>query len=253
MLQSARKLTHSTPWWSKHLATSSQDSQHRLTVPVRQFLHARRAVQATNSSAPRVVGAFVRIARRALTQARNATSLIWSSAMSGSASYIMFLCSSPKALMNKGCCASHRQMTGWSIVSSEDSRKRAGRRCDRWDRFIANYTNCVGMALKVTQISHLNIDENAINARQRADGAVTPHVLEFEEKLNNHNREGEGSEKSGSTASITIAQYLGTRVGPTLGWVTNVEITNEKPNTVEVCWPECCRSTNSSPEFLWSW
>ena len=56
MLQTARKLRHSKPRWSKHLATSSHEMQHCLTVVVRPCLYARRAVQATSNLAQRVVG-----------------------------------------------------------------------------------------------------------------------------------------------------------------------------------------------------
>ena len=37
---------------SKHLATGSEDSQHCLTVVVRPFLYARRAVQSTSNFSP---------------------------------------------------------------------------------------------------------------------------------------------------------------------------------------------------------
>ena len=93
------------------------------------------------------------------------------------------------------------------------------------------------MALKITQLSHREIDENAINAGQRVDGAVTPHVLTCEERLSNVNRAGEGGEEGGSADGITIAACLVTRVDPAFSWVTHVETTNRKPNTVGVCWP----------------
>ena len=51
----------------------SQDSQHSLTVAVKPFLYARRAVQATSNLAPKEVGVLVRMACRALAQARKPT------------------------------------------------------------------------------------------------------------------------------------------------------------------------------------
>ena len=44
-------------------------------------------------------------------------------------------------------------------------------------RLITNGPDRVGTALEITQLSHRKIDENAISARQRVDGAVTPIVL----------------------------------------------------------------------------
>ena len=44
-------------------------------------------------------------------------------------------------------------------------------------RLITNGPDRVGTALEITQLSHRKIDENASNARQRVDGAVTPIVL----------------------------------------------------------------------------
>ena len=64
---------------------------------------------------------------------------------------------------------------------------------------------------KITELGHREVEESTICARQRVDGAVTPHVLSCEDGLCNFNRAGD---------------------------------------TVGVCWPQCCRSTKSSPEFL---
>ena len=82
------------------------------------------------------------------------------------------------------------------------------------------------------------------------DGTVTPHVLAYEQRLSNFKRAGESGEEGGSAASIAIAESLVARVEPSLGCVAHVEITNKKRNTVGVCWPQCCRSTKSPPEFL---
>ena len=89
----ARKLTHSTKCGSKHLVTGFKASQHWLAVAVKPFLYARKAVQATNNLAPRVVGILVRIACQTLAHARKASSLNWSSAIKGSPSYNMLRCS----------------------------------------------------------------------------------------------------------------------------------------------------------------
>ena len=102
-------------------------------------------------------------------------------------------------------------------------------------RFIANGPNGMRMALEMTQLRRREIDESAINAGQRAYGAVTPHVLTCEEGLSNFNRAGERAKRASALA----------RVEPALGWVTHVDITNEKPNSVGVCRPQCCHSTKS--------
>ena len=72
-------------------------------------------------------------------------------------------------------------------------------------RLITNGPDRVGMALEITQLSHRKIDENAIDARQRVDGAVTPSVLTCKERLNICTREGEGGEEGGSAASVAIS------------------------------------------------
>ena len=40
------------------------------------------------------------------------------------------------------------------------------------------------------------------------DGAVTPHVLAYEERLSNFKRAGESGEEGGSAASVAIAEGL---------------------------------------------
>ena len=74
--------------------------------------------------------------------------------------------------------------------------------------------------------------ENAINAGKRVDGAVTPHVFMSEKWLSNFNRVAEGGEEGGGAASITIAEGLITSIELTLGWNTDVKVTNEEPMAI---------------------
>ena len=81
-------------------------------------------------------------------------------------------------------------------------------------------------------------------------GAVTSHVLTSEERLSDFNRAEEGGEDGGSTAGITVAEGRGTRVEPTLGRITNIEVANEESDAVGVCRPWSCPGTESLSELL---
>ena len=62
---------------------------------------------------------------------------------------------------------------------------------------------------------------------------ITPHVLAREDGLG----AGEGGKKGGSTAGITVAECLGTKIEPTLGRIANIAVANEEPDAVTVCRP----------------
>ena len=59
------------------------------------------------------------------------------------------------------------------------------------------------------------------------DGAVPPHVFTSEKRLSNFNGAGR-RQRGGGAASIVIAEGRATRVEPTSGWITNVEVANEE-------------------------
>ena len=83
------------------------------------------------------------------------------------------------------------------------------------------------------------------------NGAITPHVLACEEGLsNNFNRAGGGGEKGGSFSGIAIAECPGARVGPALGWSTNIEVANEEPCALGMCRSQKCGGAESPPELL---
>ena len=69
------------------------------------------------------------------------------------------------------------------------------------------------------------------------DGTITPHIPAREEGLGNLDGAEKGGKESSSTAGITVAESLGTRIEPALGWVTKSKSPNEEPNAVGVCWP----------------
>ena len=58
------------------------------------------------------------------------------------------------------------------------------------NRFITNGPNRAGAALKITQLSHREIDENGIHAGQRVDGAVTPNILTSEKTAGQFQQSG---------------------------------------------------------------
>ena len=61
------------------------------------------------------------------------------------------------------------------------------------------------------------------------NGTITLHIPAREEGLGNLDGAEKDGKKSSSTAGITVAESLGTRTEPALGWVTNVKVANEEP------------------------
>ena len=101
-------------------------------------------------------------------------------------------------------------------------------------RFFANGSNRVLMTLKVTYFGHREVEDQYDQCGITCGWSrhvARPYERKMDEQFQRSGKEG------GGAASIPIAECLLTRLEPALGRVTEVEIINEKPNAVGVCWP----------------
>ena len=79
---------------------------------------------------------------------------------------------------------------------------------------------------------------------------IAPHVHPSEKRLSNFNSAGDGCDEGSITASVTITEGLGAGVEPALGWVADVEVTDEELHAIRVRRPSSGSITKSSAKFL---
>ena len=60
------------------------------------------------------------------------------------------------------------------------------------------------------------------------NGTISPRILATAVGPVDFNSAWKGGEEGGSTADVTITEGLGAGVGPALGWIEDVEVTNEE-------------------------
>ena len=75
------------------------------------------------------------------------------------------------------------------------------------------------------------------------NGTISPRILATAVGRVDFNSAWEGGEEGGSTANVTITEGLGEVVGPSLGWIEDIEVAYEETLSFRVIRPYSGSST----------